>query len=326
MKLQCHVSGIEFNLESFPILSSSPKQYLHPTIQYYKDFLLSNKTVLLNNFSELSPTEKRLVYSATLYYSDVVLFNHPINATDEVINTSFHTIYPTLAWARQVSPIRKSTLPSFRIDKDTSNLETFTNGFIPELINCRNDFRQRDRDLALQEVITRLDNIAKKRVINGLPPLNNQILDFLFQSFNIPLTDYPIYKDYLQKDTLNLALNSDKPLVHLLDLEEYAEAWFSTSLIKLYFLRYVRGRIEQLVELGVQLPKSYYILDEDTGEYKPVHKTATATKLQKSGSFSFTEISIPVKNNPNRPPKPIRDNFPDVLSYVKALKDWSLTS
>ncbi len=311
MQLTCKYSGVSFTLESFKGIN--PTNWEHPFLSHGKDLYLSPSLGNIDNFIPYSVTERRLIYIAMLrYLTPLISFEAYAEPADNLVLTSFPELRSIALWVKARPKAILEELPLFRVDADTCNMVSFVEGYLPELATIRKQIRGRNNDAALDRVLARLDAQAKRREAFGKEPLTTETLYWIFRAASIPECDWEFYRSYLYNPPLSVALKLNNPVANLLDLEEYLEAWFSTSIIKIYLLRRVRYYLEQLSELGLSLPATYYELDNETGEYVAKHKTTSASR------FTFKQVEpLVVKVG-----KPERKNYDTPVAFAKALAQW----
>jgi hypothetical protein len=256
-----------------------------------------------------------------LLKSKLVIFDSPINPSSEFILHNYSSIKPILIWTNNLSDKELNLLPKYRITLDNNSLNELDSGFAAELRNYKNSKFQQDLLSRQLKVLSYLEAKAKKRITFGKSPLNKESITFILTLASVPESDIPSYLPYLSANLYQMA-NLDKPVVNLLDLEEYLELYNSQSLIKQLLLKVIHSQLKDLQEIGYSLPKEYFELDEESGEYVP--------KIKSSSASTFT-FSVPSFDSNGKRldltgvksiPRPIRGTFPDTLSYVKALSLW----
>jgi hypothetical protein len=318
IQFNCKLSGVQLALPVAGIKFKEP-DFIHPA-------LLSSsisRQLLELDISTLEPSDTvslRLMYANLLQKSKLVDFNSPINSSNGLILNSYPFIKPILIWTNLLPARELSLLPRFSITPDSSDMESFNNGFCQELRNFKNVRFKQDLERRQMEVLDYLEQRAKKRMAFGKQGLNVESVKFIFTLAGIPETDFDFYLSYLNKDTMQL-IGMANPVIALLDLEEYLEEFISQSLLKTLILKIVRDKLAMLKELGYSLPSEYYELDEETQEYKPKFKSSSSLSF----SFSIPTVNNNFNTNSNRvrtSPKPIKASYSILSEYLEALTAW----
>lgn len=320
MKLLCKLSGVSLSLPIYKDLGFIDRDFVHPAIL---NPAISRKLLLLD-IKELSPKDSdglRILFANLVHKSKLVDFQVPCNPTSELVLNTFQFIRPILLWTNNLSNNNLSLLPRFSITLDSSSMSSFDKGFCNELRDFKHRIYKQDFESRRLEVLSYLEQKAKKRIAFGKSALNNESVRFIFTLASIPEEDFDFYLEYLNLPVMSL-VTMPQPVVNLLDLEEYLEDFLNDSLIKTLILKLVRDKLSMLKELGLSIPSEYYELDEETLEYKPKFKASSAL------SFSF---SIPIvdsngatvsSNRIRTSPKPIKASFKNTQEYIKALTYW----
>lgn len=319
MKLICRLSGVTVNLPVYKSFSFIDRQFIHPAINNQE---ISRKLVELD-ITILDPKDTdglRILYANLLRSSKLVDFNCPCNPSAELVLNTFSFIRPILTWTNLLPEKDLSLLPRFSITTYSSDMQSFDKGFCQELRNFKNQRYRQDLESRRLEVLSYLEAKAKKRIAFGKQALNAEAVKFVFTLASIPEHEFDFYLTYLNTPVMQL-VHLDKPVVNLLDLEEYLEDFMNDSLLKVLILKIVRDKLSMLKELGFSLPSEYYELDEESGEFKPKFKTSSALTF----SFSIPSIDKSSQQASNRvrdTPKPIKASFSHLPDYLKALSAW----
>ena len=320
MKLICKLSGVSLRLPIYNNLNFIDRDFIHPAILNPS----ISRALLQLDIKELEPTDTdglKILYANLIHKSKLVDFQSPCNPSPELVLNTFNYIRPILLWTNNLSTNNLSLLPRFSISNESNDMASFDKGFCNELRDFKHRIYKQDVETRRLEVLNYLEHKAKKRITFGKSPLNTESVKFIFTLASIPKNEFEFYLSYLNSNVMDL-VHMEKPVVTLLDLEEYLEDFMNDSLLKSLILKLVRDKLNLLKELGLSLPPEYYEFDEETQEYKPKFKSSSSLTFSFSIPIVNSEGTTVSSNRVRTTPKPIKASYKITADYIKALTTW----
>lgn len=319
----CPISGIKFKCPGLDLLEIPPQVRRHPVVDSLaeKQYILRNSKFSKQSYIiQLNQTELLLATSALIVLNPLVELHCPIAPDIGNLQENFHRLYYATGFIRtQRNP---AILPRYSITPESAHLRFMLDGWLEEIEDERNKIRRRYREEILSAMESRQAKKLRTKILAGVTLFHRlidyKVLEWIFERAGIPQDDWDVYRKVLYNDIWG-NLRMDNCSLRLLELEGYLEAWYSLGAHKPIILRRIHHQLSEFLDMGGSLPGSYY---SPTGEPVKQFEQQESYKKVVKPKLLFSPVFAP-KLVQNQESKPVRENFPSLQEFAKAILAWS---